>query len=95
MKKEEKLKKLIRETYIKKKIKNSLKEAIQKLFEEDEEFMEEVKSMMMDEAEAPVKEPTTKPAPTTTPKPNKPADPRKIPNPGIGTEPKAELKKKV
>ena len=93
MKNKEKLKKLIREAYIKKKVKNSLKEAIQKLFEKDKEFMEEVKSMIMDEvgiAPAPTTTPQ-KPVPTTEPetKPTPKPDPRKVPNPGIKTEPKA------
>ena len=98
MKDIEKLRKLIRETYIKKKLKDSLKEAIQKLFEKDKEFMEEVKSVMMDNAE-PAVAPTTKPAPTTTPSPSPRPDPRHVPNPGIKTTPKAqhhsEAKKKI
>ena len=90
----DKLRKLIRETFIKKRFKKSLKEAIEKLFKEDDKFMEEVKSVMMDNAE-PAVAPTTKPAPTTTPTttPSRP-DPRKIPNPGRETKPKAELGKK-
>lgn len=79
---------------MKKKMKNSLKEAIQKLFEEDKEFMEEVKSVIMDGE--PDVAPATKPAtePTTTPKtPNTPVkDPRKVPNPGIETTPKAKAR---
>lgn len=95
MKNKEKLKKLVREAYIKKKTKDSLKEAIKKLFEKDKDFMEEVKSVMMDNAE-PTTAPTTKPAPATTPgtKPSKP-DPRVVPNPGIKTQPKAGFKKKI
>ena len=102
MKDNENLRKLIRETYIKKKMKVSLKEAIKKLFEKDKKFMEEVKNVMMDNAQ-PTVEPTTKPAPTTTPsttpKPDRP-DPRRVPNPGIDTKPKAhssaqDLKKKI
>jgi hypothetical protein len=94
------LRKLIREAYIKQKVKKSLKEAIEKLLENDKDFMEEVKNVMMDNTEAPVKEPDVKPAtPSTTPDPGK--DPRKIPNPGPGIKPapkakigNADLKKK-
>lgn len=98
------LRKLIRETYIKAKMKEELKETLSKLFKENKELYKEVKAIMMDEKKeveenAVTAEPTTKPAPTTAPPTTVPApnDPRKIPNPGIETKPKAEkeeLKKK-
>jgi len=97
------LRKLIRETYIKSKMKEELKETLLNMFKEDKELYKEVRAIMMDEkeeveeanatAESTTKPAPTKPAPTTTPAP---IDPRKVPNPGTETRPKAEdLKKKV
>ena len=95
------LRKLIRETYIKTKMKEELKETLLKMFKEDKELYKEVRAIMMDEKqdveEATVAaEPTTKPAPTTAPPTTTPApiDPRKVPNPGTETKPKAEVSKK-
>ena len=84
-----KLRKLIREEYAKKKIKNSLKEAIQKLFEKDKDFMEEVKSVMMDSAE-PAVAPTTKPTTEPGTRPSVVPDPTKIEEP-MPTPEKAQL----
>jgi hypothetical protein len=98
------LRKLIRETYIKTKMKEELKETLLNLFKEDKELYKEVRAIMMDEKKdveesATAAEPTTKPAPTTAPPSTTPApiDPRKVPNPGTETKPKAQkegLKKK-
>lgn len=98
------LRKLIRETYIKAKMKEELKETLLNMFKEDKELYKEVRAIMMDEKQdveeiTAAAEPTTKPAPTTTPPSTTPApnDPRKLPNPGTETRPKAEkeeLKKK-
>jgi hypothetical protein len=98
------LRKLIRETYMKTKMKEELKETLLNLFKEDKGLYKEVRAIMMDEKKdmeeaATAAEPTTKPAPTTAPPSTTPApnDPRKLPNPGTETRPKAEkedLKKK-
>lgn len=91
---DKKLRKIIREAYIKAILKENMKESLEKIFEEDKEFYEEVKNIMLDATEAPVETPV-KPdtdKPVTPSKRPAPVDPRKIPNPGIETKPKAEIK---
>jgi len=95
------LRKLIRETYIKSKMKEELKETLLNMFKEDKELYKEVRAIMMDEKQdveevTDAAEPATKPAPTTAPPTTTPApnDPRKVPNPGTETRPKAEDSKK-
>jgi hypothetical protein len=93
-----KLRKLIREAYIKAVLKENMKNSLDKIFEEDKEFYEEVKNIMLDGTEAPVETPV-KPdtdKPVTPSKRPAPVDPRKIPGPKKDPAPaKAELKESI
>jgi len=95
------LRKFIRETYIKSKMKEELKESLLNIFKEDKELLKEVRAIMMDDTKdvkeevgetISAAEPATKPTPTTAPPSTTPApnDPRKLPNPGTETKPKAQ-----
>lgn len=89
---DKKLRKIIREAYIKAILKENMKESLEKIFEEDKEFYEEVKNIMLDATKVPVKTPV-KPGTTQPVEPKE--DPRKIRKPKEDPPPAKALKESV